>query len=377
MRYLIILPKLDKEIGGMERFVIEISKCLDESGHSVEIFTGTSPNPISIPNVKIIRVGIFTPRLFNKAVKYLQLSYKARTHLKKNKYDAVMAMGFSGFFLEHFIWRVSGSPVPITYQRQKRLTTSLFSKIYLELDKISQQIMERRCFRKADRHMFAALAIKSLFEKTYGHKPKNYFIPCSGTGTAVKGNNTKVLEWYKLEGYVKILTVRGLTQGIKGSDLLKESMPKLNFEKTRLIVIGKINIKLDKAMHDSIIHLENVDYSDMPSIYRNCDIFLLTSLSEGFPNVLLEAANYGLPTISTRIDGIHEYFKEGREILLISNDSKELIEKIGLLVHSKKKRSELSRNIKKRARVFNYELFTRKFIEFTRSENMSFNLLEE
>lgn len=41
--------------------------------------------------------------------------------------------------------------------------------------------------------------------------------------------------------------------------------------------------------------------SDMPAFYHSIDIFLMTSITEGFPNVLVEAMASGLPCISTDV----------------------------------------------------------------------------
>lgn len=41
--------------------------------------------------------------------------------------------------------------------------------------------------------------------------------------------------------------------------------------------------------------------SDMPSFYHSIDAFLMTSITEGFPNVLVEAMASGLPCISTDV----------------------------------------------------------------------------
>lgn len=41
--------------------------------------------------------------------------------------------------------------------------------------------------------------------------------------------------------------------------------------------------------------------SDMPEFYNSIDVFLMTSITEGFPNVLVEAMASGLPCISTDV----------------------------------------------------------------------------
>ena len=45
--------------------------------------------------------------------------------------------------------------------------------------------------------------------------------------------------------------------------------------------------------------LDQVD--DMPEFYQSVDVFLMTSITEGFPNVLVEAMASGLPCISTDV----------------------------------------------------------------------------
>lgn len=55
--------------------------------------------------------------------------------------------------------------------------------------------------------------------------------------------------------------------------------------------------------------------SDMPAFYHSIDIFLMTSITEGFPNVLVEAMASGLPCISTDV-----------------GDAKYIVQELGIIV---------------------------------------------
>jgi glycosyltransferase involved in cell wall biosynthesis len=50
---------------------------------------------------------------------------------------------------------------------------------------------------------------------------------------------------------------------------------------------------------------------DMPEVYRNLDVFVLTSLWEGQPCVFAEAMASGLPIVATQADGATEAITEG------------------------------------------------------------------
>ena len=58
---------------------------------------------------------------------------------------------------------------------------------------------------------------------------------------------------------------------------------------------------------DSYIHFTgSVEYRELPQKYRDADIFILPSLAEGMPLVVLEAMGTGLPIIASRVQGIDE-----------------------------------------------------------------------
>lgn len=54
----------------------------------------------------------------------------------------------------------------------------------------------------------------------------------------------------------------------------------------------------------------SVKYPDLPQKYREADIFILPSLAEGMPLVVLEAMGTGLPIIASRVEGIDELVED-------------------------------------------------------------------
>lgn len=56
---------------------------------------------------------------------------------------------------------------------------------------------------------------------------------------------------------------------------------------------------------------------DMPAVYQNADLFILPSLVEGMPNVILEAMAAGLPVIATQIPGSEELVLPEKTGLLV------------------------------------------------------------
>src|SRR5437764_15488307 len=51
--------------------------------------------------------------------------------------------------------------------------------------------------------------------------------------------------------------------------------------------------------------------NDMPELYRNLDIVVLTSLWEGLPCVFSEAMASELPIVATNVDGAREAINDG------------------------------------------------------------------
>jgi glycosyltransferase involved in cell wall biosynthesis len=61
--------------------------------------------------------------------------------------------------------------------------------------------------------------------------------------------------------------------------------------------------------------------NDVPSLFRAADLFVLPSLWEGLPNVVLEAMAAGIPTVATRVEGVADLLTDRRTGLIVPPNS--------------------------------------------------------
>ena len=95
----------------------------------------------------------------------------------------------------------------------------------------------------------------------------------------------------------------------KGYPYLFETMGLLKDENIIFKIAGSgasfENVEVNALFEQYQLDAEKVhlldQISDMPAFYQSIDVFLMTSITEGFPNVLVEAMASGLPCISTDV----------------------------------------------------------------------------
>ena len=105
-------------------------------------------------------------------------------------------------------------------------------------------------------------------------------------------------------GHVNFLTVCNVAYS-KGVDILLEAFAivRNQYPHARLTILGRYNTDYAMSVVAQVKEKDDVQFlgfKDNPSPYmRDCDVFVLPSRMEGFPNVLLEAMCFDRPAVST------------------------------------------------------------------------------
>lgn len=152
---------------------------------------------------------------------------------------------------------------------------------------------------------------------------------------------------------IKCLFVGSLIRR-KGIEYLIEAIRRLRKDNygVELIIVGdgELRGKFELLAQDlQIKHVKFLGYVEngpkLLHIYRNSDIFVLPTLSEGFPRVLYEAMSQSLPIVTTNVSGITGLMKNGKNAVLVPPRSPEAIAKgISKIIKDVKFRQNLIKN---------------------------------
>lgn len=125
-------------------------------------------------------------------------------------------------------------------------------------------------------------------------------------------------------GIVRLLNV-GRLSAEKGQDILLRAVASLvaEFPGMQLLFagVGPFEARL-RELAGTLGIADRVQFmgyvSDMPALYASVDVVVQSSLTEGLPNVILEAAYLGVPIIATDVGGTCEVIEHGVSGWLVS-----------------------------------------------------------
>jgi glycosyltransferase involved in cell wall biosynthesis len=161
-------------------------------------------------------------------------------------------------------------------------------------------------------------------------------VPTSKIAVVANGVRMPVISRPKREAIRHVIAVGNLRPE-KGHRVFLEAVALVSarFPQATFEIVGTGPLLSELRARAEALNISNVvrfsgHCDDVAARLAGADLFVLPSLSEAFPNALLEAMAAGLPTISSAVGGVLELVRPGRTGMLVApGDPRALADAVG------------------------------------------------
>lgn len=365
MKICFITPYSPKEVSGVGKFVLELSKTLNKKGIETVIITKRVNNEkeskldmmeIDYPKIRFLGGAILTLKTID-----------ALLNMRKEIDIVCLQRPFivTQSLLAMYCKRLGIPVVSVTHGGFPAYKTDIRASI--------TRFIENTTFSRSEAVVFVDPKGKNL--RTY----KEGIIIENGVDTKHFQFDEKIREITRTNlGIHKedfLIVFVGRITADKGIYELLSAMHALNTKKEdriKALFIGSIYREEEAKLRGSIKKLgisENIIFAgvkdDVKPFYCAGDLFVLPSHDEGLPLTLLEAMACGLPVVASEVGGIPfviENFKDG--ILVKPRDKGDLSKKIRWCVENPEKSKKIGENASKKARErYSLQRMTDEYLE--------------
>lgn len=208
----------------------------------------------------------------------------------------------------------------------------------------------KKAYSKFDEVLCVSQTVKEGVEKKYNVKNARVLYNPINREKILKLSNEKIDD-IKHSNKFKLISVGRLSKE-KGYDRLLRVVKKLVNEQIgcELLIIGsgKEYDKLNSYIKNNNLeyNIKIVGYKENPYKYvKSSDLFVCSSLSEGYSLVIAESLVLGIPVVSTKCSGPIEILRNGENGLLVENSEEGLYKGLKEIINS----DELYMNYKNKA----------------------------
>jgi len=301
LKVIILLPNLCG--GGAERVYVYLANDWLLRGIAVEFILMERKGEL----LPLLGAGITVTELYSENIRSLILPLAS--HLKKTKPDVILASMWSLTSAAVISWVLSGKAGRLFLCDHEHLTRS-----YLTRHRVSASFLKntiRFTYPLADGIIAVSQGVKEDLCALGKLPEKMVRVIYNPAATGVSPDRVSIDVGNKLwgEGFKhNILAVGRLSEEkdyntlIRAFALLPEAL------NAKLVILG--DGPLREELHKFVTQLGLVEKISFPGfvrdtypMYRSADLFVLSSLWEGFGNVIVEALECGVPVVSTRCPG--------------------------------------------------------------------------
>lgn len=176
---------------------------------------------------------------------------------------------------------------------------------------------ERSIFSRIDKIIAVSKYVSDSFEKIHPDISNKIRVISVGVNLDefMDGNKEKMRFKYGFSTYEVIILYAGLLEKRKNLNLLIKSFFIVSSKNkhAKLIIVGEgpekklLEDLVDtKGLAEKVVFFGEVKRNELISLFLCADMFVLTSFSEGSPNVIKEALASGIPVVSTNVGDARE-----------------------------------------------------------------------
>lgn len=341
-------------IGGIERITVDLANKLLEENKEIFIISYFRTNKeINYKINEKIEIKFVTNKKtqgksgsVRRGLQYIFSFFTINKFFLKNKFDYIVAQGMPVAVILFFL----------NFMKRKIITCEHVNCYYYNgIVRYVRNILYKFYFK--------IIVLTDKDKEYFARKIKNIeCIPNFISNISEKKSNLNN----------KVLISVGRLEEQKGYDILIDICSKFLFRypEWKLKIFGKGTLKEELQIQIEKHNLENQillmgTTSKIEEEYLKSDIYIMSSRFEGFPMVLLEAENYGLPMISFNCpNGPDSIIENNINGFLIENFNKEeMQQKIEFLMENEKMRIKMGINSKNKVKMFSSENILKKWNE--------------
>ncbi|MBI4145280.1 glycosyltransferase family 4 protein [Candidatus Woesearchaeota archaeon] len=383
-RLFLVLQQFDPDAGSYSAVFRRLAEHATKQGYSVTITcdrkTGQPAEELTA-YATIRRFPSIRAPVFSMIIAALRRAHNTRAYFKTvtlTSDDIIIANGEAALGLAGlpYVLRAGDQPANTFLENMQRGKVRFISRIARRIHILFQSIIEKRVLRKANGLIFASSETRDLFVQTYALRTTPWFVPRSGIEPRpIRATPKKMSLLFIADAHDRIR---------KGAQDLEQALPTLfdEFKELMLIHVGQpFTWDVPAWCQNRIRSVGRIPWDAIHEYYEQASIVVSCSLSEGFPNVILEAMAAGKPIVTSDINGINEYLEDGIEGLVYHKGAiDELIEKVRFLLKNPGRARSVGRAAKTRIRALAYPVYERAVLEFARQVRQGraqdFNLLK-
>lgn len=385
----------DAQVGGMNTYVLELSKTLAEKGYILDIYTRLedkdSPQIVEVSaNLRIIHLKAGKPVCLPKKelLEYIdEFTKNVQNFIKQEKlsYDLISAHYYLSGLIGLELKKKFNLPLYVTFHTLA-LMKNLVARSEDEKEDLQRIEAEITLAKKADKIIATSESDLEYIHTLYDAPLKKMSLLSPGVNLKVFKplDKQKAKEAIKANLDHKIILYVGRIEPLKGLDVLLYAIkilvqrnPNLQFclwivggtntrEKLTEELIRLNELKLLLGIHSYVKFIGQKDHTKLPFYYSASELVVMPSQYESFGIAALEAMACSVPVILTDVTGISNILGKKHGALLTSASNPILLaKKIKNLLTNKEEHKKMSEEVYKKVQDLSWEKVADKFTEIS------------